>query len=117
MVEDEKKMMVVALECGERMRRRTGRTTRLVSEAVEYVLGAREPVVLVGANKATTERMVKMAHEKIDGCLRGDAGEQVKVLVTGCTYAGMGDLRGSPARVFDDHFVTFERAVEAIKRL
>jgi hypothetical protein len=89
----------------------------VVSEAVEYVMGAREPAVLVGWSKETTERMVEMAHEKIDACLREDNADRVKGLVTGCTYAGMGDLRGGVARVFDDHYVTFMRGIEAIERL
>jgi hypothetical protein len=114
---DEKQRMIRALKITEEVRRMTGRTTRVVAEAVEYVFGAREPAVLVGADKATTERMVEMAHEKIGACMRGDAGDQVKGLVTGCTYAGMGDLRGTPARVFEDHYVTLTRAIEAIEKL
>lgn len=116
---DEKAKILEALQMGEALRRGTGRTTRLAHEAVLYVLDTQEPAVLVGFSLDTTKQMVEAAHEKIDGCFQGDNADTAKALVTGCPHDKRQSLRGrSPAcRVFEDHFVTMKRAIEAIEAL
>jgi hypothetical protein len=120
MLEEEKRLMVLALRNGEELRRMTGRTTRTVRSAVMRALETREPVTLVGVSKESTARMVEMAHEAIDECLRGDGAERVKILVKGITYSASGRdvLRAMPVSVvFEDHYVTLTRAIEAIESL
>lgn len=123
-MDEEKEKLVKALRMGEELRRRTGRTTRVVHEAVKYVMGTGEPAVLVGFSTEEAAALVEVAHEKIDRCVgstwpeaRVKVTERLKALVTGCAHQRRDSLRGTGARVFEDHFVMLERAIEAVQAL
>jgi len=114
----EKDRLICSLKAGEEFSRRTGRTTQLVGRAVDYIFEVGEPVMLVGASKETMRTMMDMAHRLIDErASSGDAG-RLRGLVSGVTHKARDSTLGTPPRMwFEDHFVWYTRAVEAIENL
>lgn len=117
---EEKRLLSLMLQNHEELRRRTGRTSRMVEEAVACALGTREPVVLVGRGEAATAALVKRAHEHIDETLQIE-GKWLKDLITGVSYSkeeGKKLVRSKThGAVFQDHFVLLERTLEEIEKL
>ena len=114
----EKDKLIRSIRAGEEFSRRTGRTSRMVEEAVKFVFDVGERVVLVGTSKDAVKRMVEMAHVKIEeraGSSR--EADQLKGMVTGCTHEARKSIEGLPGQLFEDHEVWRVRAERAIEEL